>query len=119
MATMLAALLVMYALALMVEKCSNEAPLKQKLARVEEELYKVRNESKIVKREAEQKLKSAGLREAAATAEAAAAAASAAAAAQQQQQVVTNEPPEHLLQELESLKVRCIPNFDLMQLPQP
>ncbi len=58
---------------------------------------KVRNESKIVKREADQMARKA------------AAEAAEAMAAQQRheppQRIVTNEPPEHLVQELEVLKV--------------
>ena len=80
---------VIYLATLMAENGRFNAPLLEKLSKLEKELFQVRNESAIIKREAEQALKNGGVK-----------------SMPEPVKVVTNEPPTQLLEEIRELRVR-------------
>ncbi|XP_059094113.1 transport and Golgi organization protein 1-like isoform X1 [Tigriopus californicus] len=77
---------ILFVTALAMEKSSKEGSLKTKLASLEKELNQVRNESLIIKREAETFLKNGGISEL------------------EPVKIVTNEPPAELLNELVTIR---------------
>lgn len=88
MMLMAGTLVVMLSIYLVLDQCSREQPLKAKLGALEQQLFRVHNEAKIMKREAEEALKNGGIVPAPVSAP-----------------IVSNEVPENFLKDMESLKV--------------